>query len=261
MYTLPVYRSRGSGNTTVFLLHGAYGDGRYFNDLADSLADAGYRVIDWDAPGYGESLAVEPATIETFADAARAMIQKEGTATNVVLGHSMGSLIGPRLTNLEDKVDGLILSAGSMGIPNRSPENRALFLEERLAPLERGMTVQEYARPLITHMMAKGASGPLVDYVFDVVLSMRTETFRASLNALTLYNGRPALEALSKPTMMLAGEFDPACSAEGMREMHEVVTHSEFHVLPGVGHYGFAEKPAEFKALVLDWLSRNFPAN
>ncbi|WP_323037594.1 alpha/beta hydrolase [Pararhodobacter sp.] len=260
MSTLPVYRTRGSGNTTIFMLHGAYGDGRYFSDLADGLAAAGYRVIDWDAPGYGESPAVEPATIETFCDAAQAMIQKEATATNVVLGHSMGSLIGPRLTNAEPKVNGLILSAGSMGVPNRSPEDRAKFLEERLAPLERGMTVQEYARPLITHMMAKGASGPLVDKVFDVVLSMRTETFRASLNALTQYNGRPALEALKKPVMMLAGEVDPACSAAGMQEMHELVGHSEFHVLPGVGHYGFAEKPAEFKAIVLDWLSRSFPA-
>lgn len=259
MTTLPVYRTRGSGNTTVFLLHGAYGDGRYFDDLANSLAEAGYRVVDWDAPGYGASPPVEPATIETFADAAQAMIRKEGTATNVVLGHSMGALIGPRLTNMEDKVNGLILSAGSMGIPNRSPEDRARFLEERLAPLERGMTVQDYARPLITHMMAKGASGPLVDRVFDVVLSMRTETFRASLNALTLYNGRPALEALSKPTLMIAGEVDPACPADGMRLMHDAAPHSEFHVLEGVGHYGFAEKPAGYKALVIDWLSRHFP--
>ncbi|MBB6014577.1 alpha-beta hydrolase superfamily lysophospholipase [Aquamicrobium lusatiense] len=49
------------------------------------------------------------------------MIRKEDTATNVVLGNSMGALIGPLLTNYEDKVNGLILSAGSMGLPNRSP--------------------------------------------------------------------------------------------------------------------------------------------
>ena len=174
-----------------------------------------YRVVNWDAPGYGESPVVEPTTIETFADAAQEMIRHEATETNVVLGHSMGALIGPRLTNMEDKVGGLILSAGYVGIPNRSPENRALFLEERLAPLERGMTAQEYARPLITHMMAKGASGPLVDYVFDVVLSMKTETFRASLNALTLYNGRQALVALSKPTFDDCRRVRPRLSRRG----------------------------------------------
>ncbi|MCB1395400.1 MAG: alpha/beta hydrolase [Rhodobacter sp.] len=259
MNTLPVYRTRGSGNTTVFLLHGAYGDGRYFDDLANSLAAAGYRVVDWDAPGYGESPASEPATIEAFAEAAQAMIRKEGTATNVVLGHSMGALIGPRLTNAEDKVNGLILSAGSMGLPSRSPEEQKTFLDERLAPLEQGMTVQEYARPLITHMMAKGASGPLVDKVFEVVLGMRTETFRASLNAITLYDGRSAVASLTKPTLMIAGEFDPACSAAGMQMMHEAAPHSEFHIIEGVGHYGFAEKPEVYKGLVLDWLSRNFP--
>jgi len=259
MTSLPVYRTRGSGPTTVFLLHGAYGDGRYFDDLANSLAAAGYRVVDWDAPGYGDSPRVEPATIEAFADAAQAMIRAEASATNVVLGHSMGALIGPRLTNMEDRVNGLILSAGSMGIPNRSPEDRARFLEERLTPLERGMSVQDYARPLITHMMAPGASGPLVERVFEVVLSMRTETFRTSLNALTLYDGRAALEALTKPTLMIAGEHDPACPAEGMRLMHEAAPHSEFEILPGVGHYGFAERPEAYKALVLGWLARTFP--
>ncbi len=61
MTDLPVYRTRGEGETSVFLLHGAYGDGRYFDDLANSLVDAGYRVIDWDCPGYGESAPASPA--------------------------------------------------------------------------------------------------------------------------------------------------------------------------------------------------------
>ncbi|MBB6014576.1 hypothetical protein HNR59_003971 [Aquamicrobium lusatiense] len=67
------------------------------------------------------------------------------------------------------------------------------------------MTVQEYARPLIAHMMGKGASGPLVDKVFGVVIGMCTETFRTSLNAITLYDGQPALEALKEPTQARRG--------------------------------------------------------
>lgn len=258
MSTLPKYRVRGSGDFTLFLLHGAYGDGRYFNDFADKVAAQGYRVIDWDCPGYGDSAPVEPAIIEEFAKSAQAMVQKEASGTNVVLGHSMGALIAPRLANAEPKVNGIILSAGSMGFPNRPPENQKKFLEERLAPLEQGMSVQEYAAPLIKHMMGKAASGPLVDHVFEVVLEMRTETFKTSLTALTLYNGLPSLEALDKPVLMIAGEEDPACTADGMRKMNEIVKGSELHVLDGVGHYGFAEAPEEYRGLVLDFLSDRF---
>lgn len=254
MTTLPQYRVRGSGATTLFLLHGAYGDGRYFADLAEKIAAEGYRVIDWDCPGYGESAPVDPPVIEEFARVAQAMVKKEATKTNVVLGHSMGALIAPRLANAEPMINAVILSAGSMGFPNRSPENQKQFLKERLAPLEQGMSVQEYAEPLIKHMMGKDASGALVDHVFDVVLAMKTETFKTSLNALTLYDGRPSLEALDKPVLMIAGEEDPACTAEGMRAMNKIVKNSTLHVIDGVGHYGFAEAPEVYRGLVLEFL-------
>lgn len=258
MSTLPRYRVRGTGDTTLFLLHGAYGDGRYFADLAEKIAAKGYRVIDWDCPGYGDSAPVAPPIIEEFAKSAQAMVQKEASGTNIVLGHSMGALIAPRLANAEPRINGVILSAGSMGFPNRSPENQKKFLEERLAPLEQGMSVQDYAEPLIKHMMGKGASGPLVDRVFEVVLAMKTETFKTSLRALTLYNGRPSLEDLDKPVLMVAGEEDPACTAEGMRAMNEIVKHSTLHVLSGVGHYGFAEAPDAYRGLVLQFLAERF---
>ena len=124
------------------------------------------------------------------------MGRAEASAQNSVLGHSMGALIAPRVADALDNVSGVILSAGSMGFPNRTPEDQKVFLEERLAPLEQGMSVQDYARPLITHMMGPGAAVPLVDRVFEVVLSMKTETFRTSIIALTRYNRIPSLQAL-----------------------------------------------------------------
>ena len=123
MTSLPQYRVRGSGDTTLFLLHGAYGDGRYFTDLAESIVAEGYRVIDWDCPGYCASRPVTPANIETFAEAAGAMVRKEATAINVILGHSMGGLIAPRVANAEPQIHDVILSASSSGSVNLTPEN------------------------------------------------------------------------------------------------------------------------------------------
>lgn len=255
--SLPHYRIFGSGDTTLFVLHGAYGDGRYFADFATHIADAGYRVIVWDCPGYGTSPAVEPASIEAFAEAAMAMVRKEATARNVLLGHSMGALIGPYLANREPLINALILSAGSRGFAARSPADQKRYMQERLAPIESGISVKEYATPLITSMMAKGASGPLVDTVFEAVLSMKTDTFATSIRAIGSYDGRPALNALKTRTLMIAGREDPACTAEGMALMHEMVANSELHVIEGAGHYGFAEKPLEYRELVLAFLTQS----
>ncbi len=254
--TLPNYRIYGEGDTTLFTLHGAYGDGRYFVDFAEHIAAAGYRVVVWDCPGYGSSAPVEPATIEEFAKAAIALVQAQATKTNVLLGHSMGALIGPYAANREPLINGLILSAGSRGFAARTPEDQKQYMKDRLAPIENGIGVKEYATPMITSMMAKGASGPLVDKVFEVILSMQTETFATSIRAIGSYDGRPALDALKTPTMMIAGREDPACTADGMKLMHEMVAGSAFHVIEGAGHYAFAEKPSEYRDLVLGFLEQ-----
>lgn len=252
--TLPNYRIFGKGETTLFTLHGAYGDGRYFEDFAEHIAAEGYRVVVWDCPGYGASAPVDPATIETFAAAAIALVKAEATKTNILLGHSMGALIGPFAANQEPLIHGLILSAGSRGFAARAPEDQKQYMKDRLAPIENGISIKEYATPMITSMMAKGASGPLVDKVFDVILSMKTETFATSIRAIGSYDGRPALNNLKTPTLMIAGREDPACTAEGMQLMHEMVDGSTLHVIENAGHYAFAERPEEYRKLVLEFL-------
>lgn len=258
MSELPKYYERGEGEVTVFLLHGAYGNGLYFSDFADFLAASGYRAVVWDCPGYGASKPVSPATIETFAQSAMALVKAVGTARNVVLGHSMGALIAPNAANRDENIHGVILSAGSPGFAARTPEDQERYIAERIAPIENGITVRDYALPLLRHMMAGNSSGPLVDTVINVVLSMSTDTFVTSIRAITLYDGRPALEQLTKPTLMIAGREDPACTAVGMKRMNEMVPGSEFHVIEDAGHYAFAEQPERYKSIVLDWLKRHF---
>lgn len=52
---LPDHEIAGRGPFTIYLLHGAYGSRQYFADLIAALVGHGYRVVAWDAPGYGLS--------------------------------------------------------------------------------------------------------------------------------------------------------------------------------------------------------------
>ncbi|MGX1856665.1 alpha/beta fold hydrolase [Dietzia sp. NPDC055340] len=254
--TLPHFREAGEGETTVFLLHGAYGDGRYFRRLQDHLADGGRRVVAWDCPGYGVSASPASATVEGFADAAIGMIDALGTSRNVVLGHSMGSLIAPLAVNATSRtVSGVVLSAASAGFKARTAEDQDRFLHERLDPIRQGMTVAEYAPKLLRKMMGPGAAGKDVDLVVQVISEMDTDVFERSLTALTKYDGRPALRELAVPTLLIAGECDTACPPAGMRVIDDLVADSRFHELSGVGHYGFAEDFDRYSALVDQFLA------
>lgn len=256
---LPDYEVHGTGETTLFLLHGAYGDRGYFDDAIARWTAAGLRVVAWTCPGYAEGVEVPDGYgVPLLAEYAARMVLEERTSRNVLLGHSMGALIGPRVPALVgDALDGLILSAGSPGFVNRSAEDKEKYLAERVKPIiEDGLSVAEYAVGLLRTMMAPGASGPLVDRVIEVVTAMKTESFVASMRAITEYNSVPSLQALRIPTLMLPGESDPACTPAGMQRMRDLAPRGEYHEIAGAGHYAFAEKPDEYNEVTTAFITR-----
>lgn len=256
---LPEYEIHGDGETTLFLLHGAYGDRGYFDDAIARWTGVGLRVVAWTCPGYAEGVDVPRGYgVPLLAEYAARMVREERTSRNVLLGHSMGALIGPRVPALVgDALDGLILSAGSPGFVNRSAQDKARYLAERVKPItEDGLSVAEYAVGLLRTMMAPGASGPLVDRVISVVTAMKTESFVASMRAITEYNSVPSLQALQIPTLMLAGETDPACTPAGMQRMRDLAPAGQYYEIAGAGHYAFAEKPDEYHEVTTAFVSR-----
>jgi 3-oxoadipate enol-lactonase len=245
---LPAHEVSGDGDVTIVMLHGAYGDGRYFANTRDVLVAEGYRVVVWDCPGYAGTPLPEDSSIESHARAAADLIA-------VVLGHSMGGLIAPLATLLAgDRVEALVLSASSAGFATKTPEEQKQFLAERVDPIEDGLSVAEYAPGLLSTMMGPGASGPLVDTVVQVVCEMRTETFKASMAAISAYDGTDALRRQTVPTLLIAGQYDTACPPDGMKLMADLVPDSEYHEIEGVGHYAFAERPEVYHRILLDFL-------
>jgi 3-oxoadipate enol-lactonase len=84
---LPVHEILGDGSTTIFLLHGMYGAKEYRTPEAERL---GYRVVAWDAPGYGSSPLLTTFSLNSLTDEAARLITELGSDSNVVMGQSMG---------------------------------------------------------------------------------------------------------------------------------------------------------------------------
>lgn len=254
---IPDHQIAGDGDRTLFLLHGAYGAKDYFRYEIETLVKAGWRVVAWDAPGYGLSPLPEDFSIETAARACVRLIEKTGTAMNVVLGHSMGGIVAPRVCALmPGRIQGLIVSATSGSFRNRTPEDQKKFLAERLDPLEHSATLREAAMPVLRSMVAPGNSGPMVDLVIDVAGSTRTPTFRAAIRSIVEWDGTPTVESLRLPTLAIAGEHDNVGRPEAMKAMYSRIPGSEFAVIKGAAHYAFAERHEEFNRLLLDFLER-----
>lgn len=256
---IPDHLVAGEGDTTVFLLHGAYGSKDYFRELIATLVGAGLRVVAWDAPGYGLSrLPAQPLSIEYMAEAAARLVDQEGTATNVVLGHSMGGIIAPLVGVLRPKtVHGVVVSATVGSFTQKSEADRKTFLAERIDPLKAGKPFRETARAVVDSMFAPTSSGPRVEMVREVALSTASETFIQAIGAIVNYRGEDTLPQLKAPTLLLAGAHDKVGRPEGMRKIQEeFVPHAQLEVLPASGHYAFAEEPELFNRHLLDFVAR-----
>ena len=72
---LPDYQVSGHGDTTVYLLHGAYGSKEYWRFTVQALTQAGYRVVAWDAPGYGISPVPANMTIPGLAASFNTLVE------------------------------------------------------------------------------------------------------------------------------------------------------------------------------------------
>lgn len=243
--------------TTVFLLHGAFGAKEYWREQVRALAQAGCRVVAWDAPGYGLSPLPAGFGIDLCAQALARLLEQEGGERNVVLGHSMGGFIAQRAwVHARPRIHGYVLSATSAAFGKPDGDFQREFVRARVAPLDAGRTLPEHAPGMLRRMMADGAAGPAVDLLIATVSLMREETFRAAVAAIATYEGRDILPTLDVPVLCIAGALDATAPAAVMEKMAAKIAGAEFVSLDGLGHFGWAEAPERFNAQLLGFLGR-----
>lgn len=82
-------RAWGSGDRTALLLHGQFGSGATWWEVAPRIADHGYRVLAVDLPGHGESPSDVAATLGSCVE----QVVAACPTAELAIGHSLGSLV------------------------------------------------------------------------------------------------------------------------------------------------------------------------
>ena len=146
-------REHGAGPALV-CLHGIGSGAASWLDTG-LLLQARARVIAWDAPGYGASTPLAPAspTAGDYAARLRALLDALGVQSCVLVGHSLGALTAAAAARVDARIQQLVLisPAAGYGAPARD-EARRKVRTERLAALDElgiaGMAAQRAGRLL-----------------------------------------------------------------------------------------------------------------
>jgi pimeloyl-ACP methyl ester carboxylesterase len=251
----------GNGPTTVFLVHGYSCDETSWTEQVPVLAKT-YRVVTLDLPGHGKSDVprVDQFSMDLFARAIESVRAEIGVGRIVLAGHSMGTPVVLKYASLYPQhtaalvfVDGLMprapspAGAASTG-DAASNGSRAASAGARMG----GANGRQNREAMIQRFFLPTTSPAVQKKVLTMMLSAPEATAVGAMNASTDPAGAPGVVP-DVPMLGIYAEPTPVASQQAVSRLFAKATYVQ---VPGTGHFVMLEKPAEFNALLLEFLAK-----
>lgn len=248
--SMPSYRSSGQGPTMV-LVHGYLGGSEQWAAEIDKFADR-FHVIAPNLPGFGTT-AEEPGfdRIEAMAAHIVDLLDQLDIKEFILLGHSMGGMIAQAIAaSVGKRVRKLILyGTGPLGM-----------MPDRFEPIEKSRErldregVSETIEQIGSTWFCQGSKAPEFDLVRQIGARANRSAALAALDAMSVWDGRPALKSMDIPTLLIWGDHDRSYRWPQIETLWKSLPNVSLSVIPGAAHAAHLEKPKLFHAILEDFL-------
>jgi pimeloyl-ACP methyl ester carboxylesterase len=249
------YAEQGAG-CPVVLLHGFPLGHQMWRPQMTALAEAGFRVICPDLPGFGESpLTEETVSMSTYADAVIGLLDALSLEKAVIGGMSMGGYV---LLNLVERYPDRLL--GAMFLVTRASADDAAGKEKRtrLAAEVNGGDRMMVPDLFTQVLFAPGTAQNNPALVALVRSWMEAVTSAGIVGALLAMRDRAdyvaKLANFKLPALVVGAEQDLAVPPEHARALAEGLPEATLHILPGAGHMANLEQSALFNEALIRFL-------
>ncbi|MGE3073121.1 MAG: alpha/beta fold hydrolase [Dehalococcoidia bacterium] len=253
------YTDEGAG-PTVLMVHGWSCDGSDWSWQTPALLATGYRCVVPDLRGHGRSsVPAKGFAPKDYAADLAELLQRLGTGPVVAMGHSMGgatvvalAVEHPEVVRAIVPVDsaygmaeGSSEMAAQLGAAFRSPEGHAAALQFASSTFYTPAT-PSHLPPFHARRIA----------AFDQeVMAQAIEALLSKESFGEKSRSEPYLQRVGVPALAFrAGRQDPSAVAQWERENFR---HPKSRGVgwEGTGHWLHQERPAEFNAILLEWLA------
>jgi pimeloyl-ACP methyl ester carboxylesterase len=244
----------GSGPAVVLLHAGIADRGMWSADLP-ALADAGYRAIAFDLPGFGDAPVV-PGPQAPWNDVLMAL-NELGVGEAALVGNSFGAAVALRVAiTAPQRVRALALVSAPVEEVEQSERLTAVWTAEEEA-LERG-DVDAAVAAVVDAWTLRDSPPELRErvaamYRRGIETQLAAEEPEEAPDPVDEDPGWPA--RVSMPVLLAAGERDMPDMQEGVHVLAGRLPHARCEFIPGAGHLAPLETPDAFRALLLDFLS------
>jgi pimeloyl-ACP methyl ester carboxylesterase len=229
-----------------------------FGLVNDGFRDAGFRLLSFDARGYGASSAPrERYTIEGWADDAARLLDAVGLDRVLVHGTSMGGMIAIALTALHP--DRVISACADVAFAKPDVYRRTLFRVWRR--MAESMPWDDFSDHVTTQAVGavflESEDGKdTFALVRQVIAENDPYTVRQACLAMEEMDLSPLVPRIERPLLMTNGTHDILCppvlapSGLGARRMAELNPSIRVVEFPDIGHADLLECPADAVRIV-----------
>lgn len=243
----------GRTGPVLVLLHGVGSNAASFSPLLDHLP-RDWRLIAWNAPGYGGSAPLEagwPLALD-YAAALRGFLDRLDLERVLLAGHSLGCLMAASFASMHrERVVRLLLGSPALG--HGVPRGAALSVaaQARIDDLET-LGPDRFAAVRSPRLVYRAEENP------EIVRRVRDGMARVSAPgypqaARMLASGRLIDDAqrLQVPTDVIVGAEDVVTPPDSARRAHAALRDAwrgALTIVPGAGHALYQQAPAAFAA-------------
>ncbi|TDD15618.1 alpha/beta fold hydrolase [Kribbella turkmenica] len=220
----------GPPDAPSLVLGPSLGTGTGLFDVQVASLAAKYRIIRFDLPGHGRSPTWEgPFLLEDLATAVLRMLDQLGVDRFHYAGVSLGGAIGQQLAVSSARLDSLTLmaTAGRFPAPESWPARAELVLTsgtEALVPSRYGTWfTQEYA----------DANPAEAERLIAMLRSTSPVGYAACCEAIAAFDLRDRLGTITVPTLVIAGQDDPATPPDTVRALADAIPPASFVAAAG----------------------------
>lgn len=229
------YASFGSG-PPVILLHGGLGHSGNWGYQVPALVAAGHRVVTIDSRGHGRSTRDDrPYSYELMASDVVAVMDHLSLDKAAFVGWSDGACVALILAaTAPERVTGVFFFACNMD-PGGTKQIEPSPLLDRCFSRHR----KDYA-------MLSATPADFDQFVSAVGLMMRTQPNYTKQD----------LGAINVPVTIALGEHDEFIKREHANYLADAIEGAALIILPGVSHFAPLQRPDEFNATVLAFITK-----
>jgi haloalkane dehalogenase len=255
------YREAGdSAGRRALLVHGYPESSYMWRYVLPALADAGWRALAPDLPGYGDSEPDPPGTWERHMEALERFVGELELAPVALVTHDWGVMIGLRWAcDHPTSVSALCVSDGGFFADRRWHD----LAQAMRTPEEGERLIASYTRAGFSEALRRLSSGITDDaldqywkaFADDARRSGHLELYRSGdFEKLLPYEG--CLGRFAVPALVVWGQQDRFAGVKMAHRFHEDLPDAELAIFEDAGHFVWEDAPEQSTRALVDFLER-----